>query len=321
MKQLLRPLAALFLLASIASAQTLGPIHTAVDPATGHLYHLLENSNWTDARAAALAMGGELAVVESLAENTFLTSSFSHFGGVTRQLWIGFTDEAVEGSWIWVNGSMNPFTNWWVAGGAPDNSTVNDPIHGEDYCCVYPTGEWEDLHDTAAASGFPILNGVVELESPGTPYCYGDGSAISCPCANNNDGAAGGCDWGNPAFPGGGVLYATGSASLSANDAYLVAARVESDFGIFFGAANRVNGGGGSLLQDGLRCAGGELVRLVPPTLASGNLATTPLPVQELDTGAAVGVTRRYQYWFRTPTGPCGQMANLTNGFEILWGA
>ena len=181
---------------------------------------------------------GARAVDENLAENIFLTSSFSTFGGVTRHLWIGFTDEAVEGSWVWVNGSMNPFTNWWVVGGAP--------------------------------------------------YYYGDGSVISCPCAN---------------------------------DAYLVATRVENDFGIFFGAANQVNGGIGNPLNDGLRCAGGSLVRLIPPTMASGNQAITPMPIQALDTGAASGVTRRYQYWFRTPAGPCGQMANLTNGYEIVWGA
>ena len=29
------------------------------------------------------------------------------------------------------------------------------------------------------------------------------------------------------------------------------------------------------------------------------------------------GVPRRYQYWFRTPGGPCGELANLTNGYEM----
>lgn len=154
---------------------------------------------------------------------------------------------------------------------------------------------------------------------PGTTYCAGDGNGTGCPCVNNNNGSMGGCDWGNPAFPEGGVLGAVGSDSFLANDTFLVATGIEDNFGIFFGAANQVNGGNGNPLNDGLRCAGGSLVRLIPPTVATGNQATTPLPIQTLDTGAANGVTRRYQYWFRTPTGPCGQMANLTNGYEIVW--
>ena len=38
-------------------------------------------------------------------------------------------------------------------------------------------------------------------------------------------------------------------------------------------------------------------------------------------TGAVLGATRNYQYWFRTPGGPCGNMANTTNGYSITWGA
>ena len=53
--------------------------------------------------------------------------------------------------------------------------------------------------------------------------------------------------------------------------------------------------------------------------MAAANSATTPSPVATLDTGAAAGVTRRYQYWFRTPAGPCGNQANLTNGYEVTW--
>ena len=48
-------------------------------------------------------------------------------------------------------------------------------------------------------------------------------------------------------------------------------------------------------------------------------MADTPAAVQLLGSTAVAGSAKRYQYWFRTPTGPCGQMANLTNGYEILW--
>ena len=184
--------------------------------------------------------------------------------------------------------------------------------------------------DLGGASNVPFTGGIFDPRiwngcihygggSVGTQYCPGDGVGAGCPCGNSNNGSMGGCDWGDPAFPEGGVLDATGSASFAANDTNLTATGVDNDFGIFFGANNQVNGGFGNPLNDGLRCAGGGLVRLIPPTLAAGNMATTPSPIQTLDTGAAAGVTRNYQYWFRTPAGPCGNTANLTNGYEIVW--
>jgi hypothetical protein len=157
--------------------------------------------------------------------------------------------------------------------------------------------------------------------SLGLAYCPGDGVAphTPCPCGNNNNGAMGGCDWGNTSFPEGGVLSAVGTASMAANDAYLTATGIQNNFGVFFGANIQVNGGNGNPLNDGLRCAGNALVRLTSPTIATNHAATTPLSVQTLDTGAVAGATRRYQYWFRTPGGPCATSANLTNGLEIDW--
>lgn len=54
--------------------------------------------------------------------------------------------------------------------------------------------------------------------SPGTQYCPGDGVSphTFCPCANNNVGNMGGCDWGDPSFPDGGVLDAVGTDSMVA---------------------------------------------------------------------------------------------------------
>ena len=156
---------------------------------------------------------------------------------------------------------------------------------------------------------------------PGSQFCPGDGvfPHTPCPCYNNNFGFMGGCYWGDPFFPEGGVLDAWGSSSIAANNTFLQATGISNNFGIFFGADNQVNGGNGNPLNDGLRCAGGGLVRLTPPTSSGGNVATTPAQVQALDWRAAPGVTRRYQYWFRTPLGPCGYQANLTNGYEISW--
>jgi hypothetical protein len=38
--------------------------------------------------------------------------------------------------------------------------------------------------------------------------------------------------------------------------------------------------------------------------------------------GVAAGDTKRYQCWYRDPsTSPCGTAFNLTNGYELTWGA
>jgi hypothetical protein len=175
----------------------------------------------------------------------------------------------------------------------------------------YSSGGYLDMDDMAAII-VPAGGG------PGAAYCVGDGTGTGCPCGNNSTGP-GGCDWGNASFPEGGILDATGSNSIATNNAYLVATGVENNFGVFFGANDAVNGGMGNVFGDGLRCAGGGLIRLTSPTIAAGNQATLPQTISDLDGAAAPGVTRRYQYWFRTPNGPCGTIFNLSNGYEITW--
>ena len=155
---------------------------------------------------------------------------------------------------------------------------------------------------------------------PGFQYCPGDGVSphTPCPCGNDNDGSMSGCDWVTAGGGAGAALTATGDPNYVNPDVTLVATNVENNFGIFFGANNQTNGGNGALFGDGLRCAGGGLVRLTAPTLASGNTASHG-PVEASDISAGPGVTRRYQYWFRTPGGPCGTIFNLSNGYEIAW--
>jgi hypothetical protein len=155
---------------------------------------------------------------------------------------------------------------------------------------------------------------------PGFSYCPGDGIAphTPCPCGNNNDGSMSGCDWVTAGGGPGAALTATGDANFANPDVTLLATNVANNFGIFFGANNQTNLGNGSVFGDGLRCAGGALVRLTAPTLATGNQASHG-PVEVSDVSAGAGITRRYQYWYRTPQGPCGTIFNLSNGYEIAW--
>ncbi len=90
--------------------------------------------------------------------------------------------------------------------------------------------------------------------------------------------------------------------------------------GLFFQGDNAINGGLGLSFGDGLRCAGGNVVRLeVVPTNGAGDASSS----LSLSVAGAVtaGQTKRYQWWYRDPVGgQCGSGFNLSNGLEVNWG-
>jgi hypothetical protein len=117
-------------------------------------------------------------------------------------------------------------------------------------------------------------------------------------------------------------MMASGSSSLLAADLILSSTGlVPSQPGLYFQGNNAIADGAGVAFGDGLRCAGGGVIRLqVSFADSSGASATS------IDIGAkgsvSVGDTKRYQVWYRDPsTSPCGAQFNLSNGFEVVWGA
>jgi len=164
------------------------------------------------------------------------------------------------------------------------------------------------------ATGRVVVYSLVNLL--GTPYCFGDGSASTCPCGNS--GSAGeGCANSSGA---GAALEGTGTASASADDlAFTAAALLPGQPALLFAGLNAVNNGDGVVFGDGLRCAGGSVVRLgVRQPDAGGQAIWGPgLGVQG---GWSAGDTRRFQVWYRDPVGgPCGTGFNLTHGFEVTF--
>ena len=127
----------------------------------GKSYLLSSAGTWTQAQAQAVSFGGNLVTVNDAPENQFLVNTFG-----TEQLWIGLTDEVVEGQFKWVNGEAVTYTNW--SPGAPDNSG------NEDYVQINldNVGRWNDLpNDTLGlAPGFipNALRGIIELQSNDT---------------------------------------------------------------------------------------------------------------------------------------------------------
>lgn len=152
---------------------------------------------------------------------------------------------------------------------------------------------------------------------PITPYCFGDGSGTACPCGN--PGSTGhGCA--NSAFGLGGQLTAVGIAAVSSDSLRLHATRiVPGQPSLFLQGTTAVSGGSGLAFGDGLRCAGGSVVRLQVAMAGETGTASTTAILSSVG-NVAPGSTRFYQAWYRDPvSGPCGTGRNLTNGLRIVW--
>eukprot|EP00964_Phaeocystis_antarctica_P054976 scaffold32325_cov65-Phaeocystis_antarctica.AAC.1 len=88
--------------------------------------------SWGDANAACLAAGLQLATVQSAAQNALLVTA-----AAGNHVWIGGTDAASEGAWVW-SPSNTPlsYTNWYPS--EPNNSGGEDCLMGN------YGGKWND---------------------------------------------------------------------------------------------------------------------------------------------------------------------------------
>lgn len=144
-------LATVLLSAVPALAQTVvqGPV---VNPANGHEYYRLSSSSWTAAETAANALGGFLVTIDDVAENTFVLNTFANAVGSGR-IWLGYTDQVTEGTFLWTSGLTAGYTNWTP--GEPNNAGGN-----EDFTHMYPgNGQWNDVPDVNGV----ITYGVIEV--------------------------------------------------------------------------------------------------------------------------------------------------------------
>jgi hypothetical protein len=152
-----------------SSVQATGPTILAgplYNPTTGHTYFLLNASDWTDAEATAVSMGGHLVTINDAAENDWVVSNFSNFGGTARALWTGFNDAEQEGQFVWSSGETVSYTHW--ESGQPDNGSVYYP--SENFVMIWPSpgprspGYWNDAQDENNVVDFGFaLYGVVEV--------------------------------------------------------------------------------------------------------------------------------------------------------------
>lgn len=159
--------------ATAAPSQTLTvtPTHTplptprgtadrrVLNPANQHLYlYVQEGKTWHQAKDYCVARGGHLVTIQAPSENLFVYNISSD--NDLRGIWLGGTDEAEEGKWVWVTGELWDYWNW--AGdriqSQPDNQ---DGEHSSDanYLLLIWDQTWFDVTDGA----FPYF--VCEWES------------------------------------------------------------------------------------------------------------------------------------------------------------
>ena len=111
----------------------------------GKYYLFSIAGTWVAAQADALSVGGNLVTVNSAAENQWLTTNFTGAGN----LWLGLTDQSIEGSFAWINGETTTATyrNWLA--GQPVNITGL-----EDYASLtIASGLWSALPNTTSQRG------------------------------------------------------------------------------------------------------------------------------------------------------------------------
>ncbi|GEM_PF-3278975 len=122
-----------------------------------HHYYLSDyTSSWTQANASCTSIGGHLATISSMEENSFLASRYS------QQAWIGLTDQEQEGVFKWVTSEPLIFTRWWPE--QPDNYE-----DGEDYAEINygGIGFWNDQKNDHSFDGIPIKH-ILEIDNPYT---------------------------------------------------------------------------------------------------------------------------------------------------------
>ncbi len=164
-----------------------------------------------------------------------------------------------------------------------------------------------------------IFSDACPILGPGEGFCSGDGTATPCPCGNIGQ-SYNGCP--NSVTAAGARLTATGNPSLAQDTLVLQGSSMTNGTVLYFQGTSRMNGGLGTVFGDGLRCAGGSLIRLGATTNVGGAsvFPAAGQPAIHIQGQIASPGTRTYQTWYRNVANYCTSAPfNLSNGYEIGW--
>jgi Tol biopolymer transport system component len=159
-----------------------------------------------------------------------------------------------------------------------------------------------------------------------TAFCFGDGSGAPCPCGNSGITFRG-CE--NSVATGGAVLVASGLASLGNDTLRITSSRERAQaFSIVLQGDAPI---AAETFGDGLRCVGGNLLKLYSRNASQGALSVPQAFDASVSVRSAVlgdplhaGVTRVYQVYYRDPApgfcpSPVGNTWNIGNALSLVW--
>ncbi len=213
--------------------------------------------------------------------------------------------------------------NWMELHGGLGDSNSNQPVAADAQAfddgqgtgpALYIAGLFGSANGTPSA-GIAVWRG---CSGTGTAVCSGDGGVVSCPCGNN--GTAGhGCA--NSAFGNGALLSGSGLASVASDTVRLSAWNLTGSTAVFFQASAQQSP---LVIDDGIGCASGQIVRLGTKSVAANSSAFPhagdPL-ISVRGLVPAAGGVRFYQCFYRNAVGAFCPPAtsNRTNGVAISW--
>ena len=127
------------------------------------------NPTSQDANAAEVAarnLGAHLVVFNDAAENAAVVAALNASGIISgnQAVWVGYTDQANEGTWVTLDGTPMSYLNW--APGEPNNNGQNSS------CCSFP--DW--LGGCQSSEAYRCANG------EDCPQIYSSGQWNDYPC-------------------------------------------------------------------------------------------------------------------------------------------
>lgn len=130
-----------------------------VNPANNKRYVAVNGMRWLAAESLAVALSGHLVSIGSPAEQAFVQSIVAPIPQLAP-FWIGLNDRAVEGSFVWTDGTPLSYLNW--SPGEPNN------VGDEDAVELQQNGQWNDRAETTPRTA------LLELPVPTPTPCPGD---------------------------------------------------------------------------------------------------------------------------------------------------
>jgi hypothetical protein len=131
----------------------------------GHDYLLCkELRSWAGAVAGCAAVGMRLIRVDDAPENQWLFDNANTEPGRDSLVWIGATDQAVEGEWRWTDGAL-----FWIGGPAPGGTAQgglfvawyfrepNNVSMAEHCASIETTGSVPEWYDTRCELAQPFV--------------------------------------------------------------------------------------------------------------------------------------------------------------------